>query len=134
FGAAGDHRPRQGRQGPDRPDRSPGGPEPGPVHPRPLPARAGVAAAAVAGRAQPGAAARRRHLPDARPPRPAMRRGRLPAPVPAPLQPYQFGPRRAEGDLMELNGWTSPQPPRRYGASARSPRARRTYDRIMTDT
>jgi site-specific recombinase XerD len=37
-----------------------------------------------------------------------------------------------EGDLMELNGWASPQMLRRYGASARS--ARRTYDRIMTDT
>ena len=37
-----------------------------------------------------------------------------------------------EGDLMELNGWTSRQMLRRYGASARS--ARRTYDRIMTDT
>jgi len=32
----------------------------------------------------------------------------------------------AEGDLMELNGWTSPQMLRRYGASARSARARRT--------
>jgi hypothetical protein len=39
--------------------------------------------------------------------------------------------RRPEGDLMELNGWASPQMLRRYGASAR---ARRTYDRIMTDT
>ena len=39
-----------------------------------------------------------------------------------------------EGDLMELNGWTSPQMLRRYGASARSARARRTYDRIMGDT
>ncbi len=39
-----------------------------------------------------------------------------------------------EGDLMELNGWTSPQMLRRYGASARSARARRTYDRIMADT
>ena len=39
-----------------------------------------------------------------------------------------------EGDLMELNGWTSPQMLRRYGASARSAHARRTYDRIMTDT
>ena len=38
------------------------------------------------------------------------------------------------GDLMELNGWASPQMLRRYGASARSARARRTYDRIMTDT
>ena len=33
----------------------------------------------------------------------------------------------------ELNGWSSPQTPRLYGASARSARARRTYDRIMTD-
>ena len=38
-----------------------------------------------------------------------------------------------EGDLMELNGWSSPQMLRRYGASARSARARRTYDRIMAD-
>jgi integrase len=37
----------------------------------------------------------------------------------------------AEGDLMELNGWTSPQMLRRYGASARSARARRRYDRVM---
>jgi site-specific recombinase XerD len=42
--------------------------------------------------------------------------------------------RGPEGDLMELNGWTSPQMLTRYGASARSARARRTYDRIMTDT
>ena len=40
----------------------------------------------------------------------------------------------AEGDLMELNGWTSPQMLRRYGASARSARARRSDDRIMTGT
>jgi site-specific recombinase XerD len=40
----------------------------------------------------------------------------------------------AEGDLMELNGWTSPQMLRLYGASARSARARRTCDRIMDDT
>ncbi len=39
-----------------------------------------------------------------------------------------------EGDLMELNGWSSPQMLARYGASARSARARRTYDRIMTST
>ena len=39
----------------------------------------------------------------------------------------------AEGDLMELNGWASAQMLRRYGASARSARARRTYDRIMDD-
>ena len=60
-----------------------------------------------------------------------------------PVHPYRFrhhfshtwldrgGP---EGDLMELNGWASPQMLRRYGASARSARARRTYDRIMDDT
>jgi integrase len=39
----------------------------------------------------------------------------------------------AEGDLMELNGWSSPQMLRRYGASARSARARRSYDRVMDD-
>ena len=33
---------------------------------------------------------------------------------------------------MELNGWSSPQMLRCYGASARSARAHRTYDRIMT--
>lgn len=38
-----------------------------------------------------------------------------------------------EGDLMELNGWVSPQMVRRYGASARNARARRTYDRIMSE-
>jgi len=39
-----------------------------------------------------------------------------------------------EGDLMEFNGWTSPQMLLLYGARARSARARRTYDRIMNDT
>ena len=37
----------------------------------------------------------------------------------------------AERDLMELNGWTSPQMLTRYGASAS---ARRSYDRIMDDS
>jgi len=32
----------------------------------------------------------------------------------------------AERDLMELNGWTSPQMLTRYGASARGARARRS--------
>jgi hypothetical protein len=32
---------------------------------------------------------------------------------------------------MELNGWSSPQMLRLYGASARSARARRTSDRVM---
>jgi site-specific recombinase XerD len=36
----------------------------------------------------------------------------------------------AEGDLMELNGWDSPQMLRRYGASARAARAQRAYDRV----
>jgi integrase len=40
----------------------------------------------------------------------------------------------AGGDLMELNGWSSPQMLTRYGASARAARARRTYDRIMSDS
>jgi site-specific recombinase XerD len=40
----------------------------------------------------------------------------------------------AEGDLIELNGWSSPQMLTRYGASARAARARRTYDRIMEDS
>jgi hypothetical protein len=64
-------------------------------------------------------------------------RGRgVPAPVPASLQPRLAGPLRAGGggDLMELNGWTSPQMLRRYGASARSVRARRSYDRVMQDS
>jgi hypothetical protein len=41
--------------------------------------------------------------------------------------------RGAEGDLMELNGWISPQMLRRYGAGARSARARRSYDRVIDD-
>jgi site-specific recombinase XerD len=39
----------------------------------------------------------------------------------------------AEGDLMELNGWSSPQMLQRYGGSVRSARARRHYDLIMRD-
>jgi site-specific recombinase XerD len=37
----------------------------------------------------------------------------------------------AEGDLMELNGGSSPQMLARYGRSARSARARRHYDDVM---
>jgi integrase/recombinase XerD len=37
----------------------------------------------------------------------------------------------AEGDLMELNGWVSPQMLVHYGARARGARARRSYDRVM---
>ena len=61
---------------------------------RPRPGGPGLAAPAVAGREQPGAADRRRYLPADRPPRPSVRRGRAPAPVPAPLQPYLARPRR----------------------------------------
>jgi len=68
------------------------------------------------------------------------RRGRQPG---VPVYPHRFRHHfshtwldrgGAEGDLMELNGWISPQMLRRYGASARSARARRTYDCIMGDT
>jgi integrase/recombinase XerD len=38
-----------------------------------------------------------------------------------------------EGDLMELNGWSSPQMLQRYGGSVRGARARRHYDLIMRD-
>jgi integrase/recombinase XerD len=37
----------------------------------------------------------------------------------------------AGADLMELNGWSSPQMLEWYGGSARGARARRSYDRIM---
>jgi site-specific recombinase XerD len=37
----------------------------------------------------------------------------------------------AEGDLIELNGWSGPQMLAVYGRSARSARARRSYDNIM---
>ena len=80
---------------PDRQDRPPGGPQPRPLPAGPRPARASAPAAAVARREQPGAADRDRHLPDRRPPRPAMRRERVPTPVPAPLQPHLAGPRRS---------------------------------------
>jgi site-specific recombinase XerD len=36
----------------------------------------------------------------------------------------------AEGDLMEHNGWDSPQMLRHYGRSARAARAARAYDRV----
>ena len=39
----------------------------------------------------------------------------------------------AEGDLMELNGWSSPQMLQRYGGSVRGARARRHYDLVMRD-
>ena len=86
------------------------------------------------GRGQPGAADRRRHLPDDHPPRPPMRLDAYPHRFRHHFSHTWLDRGGPEGDLMELNGWTSPQMLRRYGASARSARARRTYDRIMTDT
>jgi integrase len=87
----------KGGKDPDRQDRPLGRPQPGPVPARPLPPRASLAAPAVARSRQPGAADRRRDLPDDRPPRPPGRRDRLPAPVPAPLQPHLAGPGRTRG-------------------------------------
>ena len=37
----------------------------------------------------------------------------------------------AEGDLMELAGWSTPQMIDVYGGLARGARARRNYDRVM---
>jgi integrase len=37
----------------------------------------------------------------------------------------------AEGDLMELAGWSTPQMTQGYGGTARGARARRSYDRVM---
>jgi hypothetical protein len=45
------------------------------------------------------------------------------------MRDWRSAPVRA----IPQKGWTSPQMLRRYGASARSARARRSYDRIMTD-
>ena len=94
----------------------------------PEPARPGVAAGAVARGEQPRPADRQRDLPDDRPPSP-VRGGGVPAQVPASFQPHLAGPGRGEGDVMELNGWSSPQMLRRHGASARSARARRARAR-----
>jgi hypothetical protein len=38
----------------------------------------------------------------------------------------------AGGDLMELNGWSSPQMLEWYGGGAWGAQARRSYDRIMS--
>ncbi len=100
----------------------------------PHPARTSAPARAVAGREQPRAADRDRHLPGRRPPRAASRRQRLPAPVPAPLQPHLAGPRRSRTRPDGTQRLDLPQMLTRYGASARSARARRSYDRIMDDT
>ena len=110
--------------------------KPGPVHPRPLPASAGLAAPAVAGRGQPGAADRHRHLPDDHPPRPAVRRRRLPAPVPAPLQPHLTGPRRPRGrpDGTQRLGLPADAPPlrRQRPQRPRPPHLRPHHDRHVT--
>ena len=131
----GDPDPRQGRHGPDRQDRPPGGPQPRPLPAGPRPARA---------------SARRPQLwlgVNNRGPLTATgiyqivaRRGRQ---CGVTVYPHRFRHHfshtwldrgGAERDLMELNGWTSPQMLTRYGASARGARARRSYDRIMDDS
>jgi hypothetical protein len=38
----------------------------------------------------------------------------------------------AEGDLMALAGWSTPQMIEVYGGTARGARARRSYDRVMS--
>jgi hypothetical protein len=73
-----------------------------------------------------------RDLPDRRQCRQESRRGGVPAAVPASLQPYQLDRGGSGGDLMELNGWSSPQMLGWYGGSARGARTRRSYDRIMS--
>ncbi|WP_239153554.1 tyrosine-type recombinase/integrase [Virgisporangium aliadipatigenens] len=65
----------------------------------------------------------------------ARRGGRLGIPVHPHMFRHTFSHRwldagGAEGDLMEINGWTSPQMIRHYGRSARGARARRAYDRV----
>jgi hypothetical protein len=60
--------------------------------------------------------------------------GRYPQPgLRARRAPWSGGSREMRTRHAEQNGWSSPQMLARYGASARSARARRTYDRIMTD-
>ena len=78
-----------------------------------------------------GAADLRRYLPDDRPPRPPVQCGRAPHRFRHHFSHTWLDRGGPEGDLMELNGWTSPQMLTRYGASARGARARRSYDRIM---
>ena len=80
--------------GPSRSPQPPRRPQPRPLPAGPRPTPPGLAAAAVARRQRPGAAHRGRHLPGRRPPRPAIRGERVPAPLPAPLQPHLAGPRR----------------------------------------
>jgi site-specific recombinase XerC len=109
--------------------------KPGPVPPRPLPPSAGVAAAAVARREQPGAADRRRHLPDDRPPWPPVQCGRAPPPVPAPLQSHLAGPRRTRRrpDGTQRLGLPADAPPlrRQRPQRPRPPHLRPHHDRHL---
>ncbi len=106
----------QGPQDQDRQDRPRRRPQPRPVPPRPRPARPGMPAAAVARHQQPGSDDRQRHLPGHRPPRPLVRHRRVPAPVPAPLQPHLARPRRGRGrphGAQQLDLPADAPPPRR---------------------
>jgi integrase len=125
---------RPGDQGPDLADRLRGRAEPRPVPAGPRPSTAGRRAAAMAGSRRPG-------TPDPNGIYQAVARAGERAGVT--VYPHRFRHHfshtwldrgGAEGDLMELNGWVSPQMLTRYGASARGARARRSYDRVMTGT
>jgi site-specific recombinase XerD len=126
--------PRQGQDGPDRQDRPPGGPQPGPLPAGPRPAPASLAAQLWLG------VNNRGPLTATGIYQVVARRGRQAGVT---VYPHRFRHHfshtwldrgGAERDLMELNGWTSPQMLTRYGASAHGARARRSYDRIMNDT
>ena len=77
---------------------------------------------------------RERDLPDDRPPRPPVRGGCPPAPVPASFQPHQFGPGRRGGGPDGAERLEFPAD----AAAVRRQRPRRagppTSDRIMEDT
>jgi hypothetical protein len=80
----------------------------------------------VAGDEQPRADDGKRDLPDDHPPRPAGRGDAWTHRIRHHFSHAWLDRGGSEGDLMELNGWSSPQMLRSYGASAR-----RTYDHIM---
>ena len=87
-GGPGDPGPRQGRPGTDRQDQLPGGAQRGPLPAGPRETSAGVPAGAVAGDRRAGAGNPGRDLPDRRQRGQQGRGGRVPAPVPASLQPH----------------------------------------------
>src|SRR2546430_5888292 len=122
--AEGDHGLRQGRSVARRPDRPRGRPRPGPVPPRPVEARAGLAARTVAGVNNRGLMTANGIY------QMIARRGRQ-AGVDAWTHRFRhhfshtwLDRGGAEGDLMELNGWSSPQMLRLYEIGRASCRER----------